>query len=147
MFLTSLRSGKPYGSPSPAQGITLSFDAATQLCDYFREQGYFTTIADRFGQPPSTADLAALKRSIEYQVYFQGQYFCGQNKNQKDLGSTDRRKAANMTEGAALVVCDRLKAKGFADAVIIERADFFVDVNDELRNIWPEEFSANNKKQ
>jgi hypothetical protein len=142
-FLTALRNGKPYGSSFPTQGLTMSFDAATEICVRLREQGYDAVVVDRFGQPPTAADLAAVKRSVEYQVIFHSRYFCGQNANKQDLGSTDRRKAVNMSQAAALVVCQRLQKRGFADAAIIERSSLFVDVNDELRSIWPEEFQAN----
>lgn len=141
-FLTSLRDGKPYGSSFPTQGLTMSFDAATEICNRLREQGYDAVVVDRFGQPPTAADLASVKRSVEYQVTFHGRYFAGQNANKQDLGSTDRGKAVNMSQAAALVVCQRLKKMGFLDASILESSSPFMNVNDELSKIWPEEFKA-----
>jgi hypothetical protein len=143
-FLTSLRGNKPYGSSYPTQAVHFTFDAATEVCRRLQNQGYETaTVVDRFGSPPTAADLAMVKRSVEYQVVFhRNRYFSGQNANKQDLGSTDRSKAVNMSQEAALIVSRRLKKMGFWDAAIVESLSSVVDVEDELRKIWPEEFSV-----
>jgi hypothetical protein len=139
-FLTSLRNGKPYGTSYPTQAIPMTFDAATELSNHLRGQGYEPTVVDRFGQPPTAADLAAVKRAVEYQVAFHGKYFC-QNPKGQDCGATDRGQAANMSQEAALIVCRRLK-KNFPDATVIESSSSpTIDVNEELSKIWPEEFT------
>jgi len=141
-FLTAMRNGKPFGSPYPTYAQRLSYDAADQLCQKLREDGYVAaTVVDRFGQPPTAADLATVKRSVEYQVLFHGRYFCGQNANKQDLGSTDRSRAVNMSQAAALIVCQRLKKMSFLDATVIESSSPTEDVEGELSRIWPEEFA------
>jgi hypothetical protein len=142
-FLTTIHDGQPFGSPYPTYGQRLSYDAADQLSRKLQNQGYTgATVVDRFGQPPTAADLATVKRSVDYQVTFHGRYFCGQNASKQDLGSTDRRDAINMSQPAAVIVCQRLKKMGFLDAAVLETSSPTVDVNEELNRIWPEEFAA-----
>ncbi len=144
-FLVEIRSGVPYGSPYPTRGILLTFDSATEICNRFREQGYGQPIVvDRFGQLPTAADLAGVKRSVEYQVMFAGRYFCKDAAHpNEDSGSNDRRDAVNMSQAAAIAVCERLKKKKHKDAVVIESSSApAVDVNEELSKIWPEEFAS-----
>ncbi len=144
MFLTGLRSGKPFGSAYPTQAIQMSFDAANEIVERLRRQSYDAVVTDRFGQPPSVADLAAVKRAVQYQVVFHGRYFCGQNAQSLDLGSTDRSNAVDMSQDAALVVVKRLKRMGFSDAVAVESSSPVVnsDVQEELKKIWPAEFAG-----
>jgi hypothetical protein len=146
-FLTSMRGDpqKPYGSSFPTQALQMTFDAATETCRRLQRMGYEGAIVvDRFGQPPSVADLAAVKQAVEYQVVFHSRYFAGQNAQNLDLGSSDRNDAINMSQAAAIVVVKRLKKMGFSDAVAVESSSKVVnpDVQDELKRIWPAEFAG-----
>jgi hypothetical protein len=142
-FLTTIQDGQPLGTPYPTYGQRLSYDAADQLCQKLRAQGYtVAAVVDRFGQLPTGADLASAKRAVNYQVLFHGRYFCGQNSAKQDLGSSNRSDAVSMSQAAALIVCQRLKRMGFLDAAVLETSSPTVDVNKELNRIWPEEFAA-----
>lgn len=141
-FLTSVRDGTVFESPYPTHAKQMSFDAANSLAQRLRDAGFeVASVVDRFGQPPTATDLATVKRSVMYQVLFSGHYFTGQNVSSRDLGNRDRTKAVSMSQAAARAVVQRLKRAGHLDATVIEATAPTEDVNEELKQIWPEEFS------
>ena len=144
-FLSSLRNGRPYGSSYPTQAIPMSFDAASELCNRFRAQGYEAVVVDKFGVPPSVADLMCIKRAVQFQVTFAGNFFLYNGQGQ-DCGTRNRDLAPVMSQEAALEVMRRLKRRGFPDATIVEASTPVTDVNEELGKLWPSEFKQNNKQ-
>lgn len=138
MFLTALKSGKPYGTSFPTQALPFSFDAAAELCRRLKDRGYSATVVDRFGQPPTVADLMAVKRELKYIVVFSKYFFTGVNSSGSEQGSQDERLAKRMSQAAALEVVTKLRRVGHSDAAVVE-ADSApsVDVEGELAQIWP----------
>jgi hypothetical protein len=137
-FLSSLRDGKPYGTSYPTQAIPMSFDAANELCTRFRAQGYDAFVVDRFGQPPTAADLMSIKKAVQYQVTFAGNFFLYNGRGQ-DCGTRNRDLAPVMSQDAAVAVMRRLKRR-FPDAAIVEASSPVVSVDEELARLWPAEF-------
>ena len=84
-FLTELRNGQPYGVPHPTRAIQMDFDAANEIVQQLRRSGYESCVADQYETMPSPADLANVKRNVEYCVTFSGKYFTGQNGAGRDM--------------------------------------------------------------
>lgn len=137
-FLTALKGGQPYGTSFPTQALSLSFDAATILCHRLNDRGYSAIVVDRFGQPPTAADLMAVKRDLKYIVLFSTYFFVGVNSSGSAQGSRDKSSAQKMSQGAALEIVRKLRRAGHSDASIVEAdSEPSVDVESELENIWP----------
>jgi hypothetical protein len=136
-FLTELRDGQPYGSPHPTRGIQMGFDAANEIVQRLRQGGYEACVADQYGQLPTAADLANVKRNVEYSVTFSGKYFMGQNGAGRDLGTDDPLMALRMNQEMALEVSKRLRRQGHATAKVVEVGAPLIDVQREVDKFFP----------
>jgi hypothetical protein len=136
-FLTELRDGQPYGAPHPTRAIQMGFDAANEIVQRLRKEGYESCVADQYRQLPTAADLAAVKRNVEFQVLFSGHYFVGVNAAGREQGSKDREDAKSMDRSVALEICRKLKSAGHGDATIVESNTPVADTTTEIEKIWP----------
>jgi hypothetical protein len=142
-FLTAMRGDKAYGSSFPTQAVRMSYAAADDICGRLRKQDYDAVIVDKYGQPPTASDLAAVKKFAEYEVVFSQFYFCGCDANGRELGSKDRKLAVRMSQSAAEEVCRKLRKMGHSDACKVEIASPSLgDIEEELKEIWPDQTPA-----
>lgn len=138
-FYTKTEDGKIFGTPFPASGLRMNYDAAIGLCQRFQSEGFQqAVVTDRFGALPTSEDLESVKRSLTFIVTFSSHFFVGVDKNGRELGSRDRKLAKEMSKLAAVEISKKLKRKGHLDAAIAESAGSqSIDPEAEVEAIWP----------